>query len=85
MAQKRLILVDAVPLSIKKSQVGTDRFPELVMFMTRNTETNDDMWLPRSELDGLSCFLGFHVRELDFIDDPDGEPLIMPIIGKQGD
>ena len=38
MAQKRLILVDVVPLSIKKSQVGTDGFPELVMFMTRNTE-----------------------------------------------
>ena len=36
-AQKRLMLLDDAPLSIKKSKVGADRLPELVMSMTRSS------------------------------------------------
>ena len=61
-AQKRLMLIDDVPLSIKKSKVGADRLPELVMFMTRSSGQGDDVWLPKGELEGLGCLLGFQVQ-----------------------
>ena len=61
-AQKRLRLLDDVPLSTKKSKVGADRLPELVMFMTRSSGQGDDVWLPKGELEGLGCLLGFQVQ-----------------------
>ena len=52
-AEKRLTLLDDVPLTIKRSKVGADQRPQLVMFMVQGAEGGCDMWLPREELEGL--------------------------------
>ena len=48
--QKRLMLLDDVPLSVKKSKVGADQIPQLVMFMTRSCGRGGDPWFPKCEL-----------------------------------
>jgi hypothetical protein len=58
-AQKRGMLLDDVPQSMKKSKVGAAQFPYLVMFMIQGNGA--DLWLKRGELDGLGSLTGFKV------------------------
>ena len=58
-AQKRGILLDDMPQSMKKSKVGAAQFPYLVTFMIQGNGA--DWWLKRGEFDGLASLTGFKV------------------------
>jgi hypothetical protein len=58
-AQKRGMLLDDVPQSIKKSKVGVTQLLHLVMFLAQGNQ--EDSWLRHGELDGLSSLTGYKV------------------------